>query len=1149
MRATALEQETDQQTPAHAAETQRENGASPVAQLGAPEALVRSPPGLLNARLLLGLQATAGNAAVAGLIQATRASRPAPAAGLERRPAASGPETTTRPDGVPDAHMLAAGGSQPALQAGAAGLGPEAGSAGPAPEAGGAGPAPVSGAAGPAPEAGGAGPAPDIRTPEIQTAEPAPSPEATKSSDESDDELAALDAAAGDAAAGDTPVPEAPVDRESVAQDAQAELAALGGGPSAETSGGPAEPGMAIERRPPTHVPDVSADEPASGLARVAPLPPHQLLSSLGAISGAAALRGNQEHARLAANPPKRPRHPGAPSTVNAPASVRMAIAEPAPAPSIPKVPEGQDTRVTRPAPAAGSLGPAPRLPLEGSSDPAAVQQQRTHVLAALERQQISGQQQAAQPMGENEIFPTAPPETLRAAVATAPGSNGHAPASPPAEDEEAVSIIAQQERAGEIQSAIGGGLTGLASRRQEYEQRTSAEQAKADAEMAQLEHANSEQQVGERASAKQEVLGLRGQWSGAQRELVAGAQREADAKTSETMQTVAGERGSAEQQVAAHYQEGQRQADQARREGEQQAAAERQKAEQQGQGGLLGAVVSAAQSFVDQAKRAVLAVVDRVRQVINTVIDRTVQLAMGVLERARQAIVGAIRAAGNVLVAIGDRVLAALPALGSRFRRLIQDRIAAAEAVVNGLANALKQAIQTSLNVLGAALSAAVGLWQRGMQAAIDGVRAVVQGAIQFARSAIAAMGTFAVLVKDIAAGPARWVANLAAGARDGIRNHLWPSLKLAVQSWFNEKVDSVLGLGSAVWNLLKRGGITVAQVGHFAWEAIKSMIPQAVIWILIEKLVSLLVPAAAAVMLIIQALQAAWSSLGRILQAFDAFIAFLKGVRWGNAGPLFGGALAAGAVAVIEFISQFLLQRLMSAAGAVASKIRALAKRIGARLAGVTRAVVRGAKGIGRGVRAGVKRGLAAAGAAGSALGRGAARIGHRVKERLRGFGSGLRSRSLEPKLGHEFATARAFTIIEKDGTKAVRYGPLNPGPLHQLDQTFVDSFRSSSYTGKTLAQPKRLYRSYSDPEKKFRAYWTDVKPQGPLQATIDSALLPNFENAATRIVEIEIPAGQTIFEGFAAEQNDALSGVSRMGGGRQVVATNVDPAWEVK
>jgi len=59
----------------------------------------------------------------------------------------------------------------------------------------------------------------------------------------------------------------------------------------------------------------------------------------------------------------------------------------------------------------------------------------------------------------------------------------------------------------------------------------------------------------------------------------------------------------------------------------------------------------------------------------------------------------------------------------------------------------------------------------------------------------------------------------------------------------------------------------------------------------------------------------------------------------------------------------------------------------------------------------------------------------------------------------------------------------------------------------------------------------------------------LLPQFGNAATKVVEIEVPAGQTIFEGFAAEQNDVLAGASRLGGGKQIVVRDVDPTWEVK
>ena len=484
-------------------------------------------------------------------------------------------------------------------------------------------------------------------------------------------------------------------------------------------------------------------------------------------------------------------------------------------------------------------------------------------------------------------------------------------------------------------------------------------------------------------------------------------------------------------------------------------------------------------------------------------------------MERAQQTIVGAIRLAGNVLTAIGDRVLVAFPGLRDRFRRAIQERIAAAEAVVNKLTGTLKLAIQGALNILGFALSAAIGLMRKGMQAALDGVRGVVQGALDFARGALAALGTFAVLVKDIAANPVRWISNLAAAARDGIRNHLWPDLKATVQGWFSEKVDAVLGLGPAVWNLLRRGGITVAQVGTFAWEGIKSMIPQTVIWVLIEKLVALIVPAAAAVMLIIQALQAAWGSLGRILQAVDAFVGFLKGVRWGNAGPLFGKAIAAGAVAVIEFISQFLLQRLMSAAGAVAGKLRSLAKRIGARLASGGRKLIRGLKSLPSGA-ARLVRGTS------KAAKRGAKAVGDKWFI--------LKNRGLAQK---------GMAWIDANGDRCVRHGPMNSG---QLKGHFESSFRSSTYTTRKLGAPRDLYRAYSDPVRRLGAFWSDVKPTGPLQATIDSALLPSYGNTATKVVHIRVPAGEVVHEGVAARQQGWL------GGGTQFVLPKVLKDWEM-
>ena len=925
MGATAVEHETEEKIPTRAAESPLKDGTAPVAvpiageqvaELAAPAAAAgpaRPAEALFNPRLLLGLQARAGNAAVAGLIEERRKPEPTPAAQ---------PASPSAPIGVGESPLPADAASPAAL---------------------------------------------------ATEAEPGTESATAPRPGETDDALAELDAAAdAPASVGEVEPRET---QDIVARDAQAELADEEASPGAEPSETPggAEPGVPIEARPPPSIPDVSTAEPSAGLARVGGLPPAQLLGSLGSVASAVDRDVSLAHARLATDPPQRPRHPGAPSTVDTPASTRIQLTD-RPASNIARVPEGRDVDLPRPAalpvlPQAaapnGQLpthdpglelkpGPLPQLPLSGNADSAVVQQQHSHVLRGLETEHARGRQDAAQPLGEDELYPMAPAETLRAAVGQAPGANGHQ-AAPPASsgDDEAASILAQQEKGGEIQGAISGGLAGLAAERQEHEQRISTERAKANAEMAQLEQTSTAEQAGERTTAKRDVVGLRKEWTGAQQELVAGAQQEADAKSAETLQTVSQERGAAEQQAAAHYQEGQREADRARLEGEQQAAAERKKVQGQDSGGVLGAIGSAVGSLFDKAKQAVQGVFDKARQLVRGAIERAQQLATAVMERARQAIVGAIRLAGSALVAIGDRFLVAFPKLRDRFRKAIQDRIAAAEAVVNKLANVLRQAVQTALNLLGTALSAAIGFLHQGMQAALDSVRATVRSALDFARNALAAFGTFAVLVKDIAANPGRWISNLAAAVKDGLQNYLWVEIKTAVQGWFSDKVQEVVGVGQAIWHLLQRGGISIVEIGRMVWEGLKAAIPGILIALLIEKLMSLIVPAVGAILTIIQSIQAAWGSLGRILQAFETFFAFLKQVKLGNAGPQFAKAVAAGAIAAVEFVSNFLLTRLKGAASSVSNRLRALARRIGERLAGIGRRIVKGARAVGSAFR----------------------------------------------------------------------------------------------------------------------------------------------------------------------------------------------------
>jgi hypothetical protein len=101
----------------------------------------------------------------------------------------------------------------------------------------------------------------------------------------------------------------------------------------------------------------------------------------------------------------------------------------------------------------------------------------------------------------------------------------------------------------------------------------------------------------------------------------------------------------------------------------------------------------------------------------------------------------------------------------------------------------------------------------------------------------------------------------------------------------------------------------------------------------ILVEKLVAMIVPAAGALMAVIEGLQAAWGTISRIIAAFAAFMAFLLAVKSGGAGPLFATVLASAAVVVLDFVANWLLKKLASAAKKVGAKLKGIAEKFKAK------------------------------------------------------------------------------------------------------------------------------------------------------------------------------------------------------------------------
>ncbi|MBB5122014.1 eCIS core domain-containing protein [Streptomyces eurocidicus] len=720
--------------------------------------------------------------------------------------------------------------------------------------------------------------------------------------------------------------------------------------------------------------PDVSGQDPQSALATAGTLPPDRMAATLDGVDGAVDRSVGEQHAALEADAPTAQRPSGAPGTLSgtpeeaAPAQQVTEHVEREGAESGKEQKKAEGEKAGGPNPAADVPRPAvsddqanqvsaqdvqnvqnavgeapvtdaslnrtvkaPKVQLSGESDPGRTDRQAGNLKTSSAKILGVGREDAAKPMGEDRIYPDVPGETLRGDVpGSAGGAGGRRRAGAVAATGPGVAAVAQQERGPQIQAAVGQGQGRMGQeqarhKQSEAEERRSSQEAR-DRAVAE----NAEAQAGERGQAAEQVRAERTQWQAEQDQEITRADTDAVKEHGEKNKEIDTKRTDTDKDVGKRQDEDNKKIQDNRKEAEEKARKEKERKKEESSG-WWGWVKSKVKAAFDALLSAITGIFDFFRKIVNGIIDKFREFANWAIEQARKLAVELIKKLADALIAIGDVLLAAFPGLRDKFRNKIRQWRDQAIAKVNEWADKLKAAVNKLLDLLAAGLNALLGLLEKVLKAVVDQVRESVLAAIEFARNAIAMLGELAELVVDVAADPGGWVVKLGRSAKEGIQNHLWGAVKRAVKGWFNEKVESVLGLGKKVVDVLLKGCYTMAEIGRMAWEALIESLPGIIISMVVERVISMITfPAGAAIIEIVRGAIAVWGTINKIIAAFGKFFRFLKAVKSGAAACLFAEALASGVVVLLELITNYLLARLKSAAKSVGTRLKAIAQKI---------------------------------------------------------------------------------------------------------------------------------------------------------------------------------------------------------------------------
>ncbi|MEU6116037.1 hypothetical protein ABZ840_16100 [Streptomyces sp. NPDC047117] len=750
-----------------------------------------------------------------------------------------------------------------------------------------------------------------------------------------------------------------------------------GRGGGGRAASGPAKP----KKEAPA--PDVSKSTPEAGLATISKLKPHQMLETFKGVDTAVGTQVGKERSALRKGPPQMERPIGSPRTLpggptpaapgtytNAKVSRTDAAKGKTPEIDGEERPKGQPPGVNVPEPSwwdilltmaveilkrifpfddliesvmnlpttddglkGARVGNAPGLPLQDDSDPQRTEEQGQKLDERKDELHQSGREDAARPMGEDQIYPDAPHETLKGKVRGGGKKGGKqgggrkvAAGGVPIES---ASAVAEHDRGPQIQAGFAQGQQKMGQERKAKDEKAKNDKQKHDQDLKREVDASTKKQAGAREKGQSDIADARDKWRKEQDDKVADIDDKKGKKYDKVRKDIDDKNEETDKDVDKRTEDDNKKIDDEQTNSEKDAKKkqdDKKKEAENGGGGFLERL----KEWWENLKKDIEEFFARARKAVTDLIDKFKREVFELIDKARNWVVEQINDFADALIAFGDELLADYPAMRDKWRNTINAGRDWAVQKVNEAADALKEVAGKLLDGLCGALLEGLDLLEGGLKAAVDVAETVTVEAVEFGKGVVQALGDWAAIFNDIVSDPGGWISKAGAAAETGAKEHLFNEIKSAVKEWVKQKVQEIIGIPMEDFQALIEGGVSAEEMGKMAWDEAVPQLPIIIGVMVVEKVVAKLIPGAGWAMAIVDALKAAWGALSEILAAFGLFMDFLKSVKSGNGALPFAKAVAAGVVALLELIYQALVEGIGRFMGNVAKRLGDMLKNI---------------------------------------------------------------------------------------------------------------------------------------------------------------------------------------------------------------------------